>query len=306
MPKLIITRGLPGSGKSTRAKAWVAEDPSRRARVNRDDLGSMLHGFRAHKGETEQQITKVRDAVIASLLKRGIDVVSDDMNLPQRYARDLLRLAVQHGAEFEVWDLTDVPLETCVERDELRHGTLAFIGADVITTLHARFLRGRKYPLPYPEEPTKDDAGLTVYLPDDTLPHAIMVDLDGTVALMVGRSPFDWSRVMEDRPNRPVIDAVRLFAAAGHQVIFLSGRQAVCYEETRKWIDEHVNVPYVGLYMRPTGDMRQDSIVKRELFDEHVRPHFNVKAAFDDRTQVVEMWRKLGIPVVFQVAEGNF
>lgn len=38
MNTLTITRGLPGSGKSTWAKAWTAADPTCRARVNRDDL----------------------------------------------------------------------------------------------------------------------------------------------------------------------------------------------------------------------------------------------------------------------------
>jgi hypothetical protein len=32
------------SGKSTWARAWVGEDPKRRAEVNRDQLREMMHG----------------------------------------------------------------------------------------------------------------------------------------------------------------------------------------------------------------------------------------------------------------------
>jgi hypothetical protein len=57
--------------------------------------------------------------------------------------------------------------------------------------------------------------------------------------------------------------------------------------------------------MRKTGDHRPDYIVKNEIFDQRIRDNFNVLGAFDDRDQVVDMYRKMGI-TVFQVAPGNF
>src|SRR5882757_4691017 len=107
MTKLVITRGLPGSGKSTFAKAWVAEDPAQRAEMNRDQLRKMLHDGVFLPGRTEVAVTGVRDAAIKSLLGRGVDVVCSDTNLPQRVARDLRNLADIAGAEFEVRDFTD-------------------------------------------------------------------------------------------------------------------------------------------------------------------------------------------------------
>src|SRR5688572_25486957 len=127
MPRLIITRGLPASGKTTAARAWVAVDPIRRARVNRDDFRSMLHdsvyvGERGDRQGTERAVTAARDAAITALLRRGVDVVSDDTNLPSRVARDLRRVAVLAGADFEVWDYTDVPYDVCLQRNSLRTG----------------------------------------------------------------------------------------------------------------------------------------------------------------------------------------
>ena len=57
--------------------------------------------------------------------------------------------------------------------------------------------------------------------------------------------------------------------------------------------------------MRPEGDFRKDAVVKLELFDEHVREHFDVKGVVDDRDAVVAMWRSLGL-MCMQVAPGNF
>ena len=132
-----------------------------------------------------------------------------------------------------------------------------------------------------------------------------MVDIDGTVALMGARSPYDEHLVGQDLPNLAVIAAVRAMHAAGHQVLFCSGRTDGCRPATEKWLAEHVGVPHAGLFMRSRGDQRKDSIVKREIFDRHIRHAWQVVAVFDDRQQVVDAWRELGL-TVFQVAPGNF
>jgi hypothetical protein len=133
----------------------------------------------------------------------------------------------------------------------------------------------------------------------------VLVDIDGTVALMNGRSPYDWRRVGEDLPNPAVIAAVRAMHAAGHGIVYCSGRDAVCRPQTEAWLEQHVGVPYLALHMRPQGDSRKDSVVKREIFDTEIRDRYDVVGVFDDRQQVVRMWRSLGL-TVFQVAEGNF
>lgn len=310
MSKLIITRGLPAAGKSTRARAWVAEDPAQRARVNRDDLRAMAHDSAFVKPSpdtagTERQIMAARDAAITALLGRGVDVVCDDTNLPNRVARDLRRLAVLAKAEFKVWDMTWEPsLEECVSRNALREGR-ARVPEEVIRDMHRKFISGKPYPLPLPEEPSDVTGAIEPYVPTPGSPKAIMVDLDGTAAIMCGRSPYDETRVGEDQPNPAVIAAVEAMAEAGYQVIFCSGRTETCREATELWLDDHVGVYYEALHMRPAGDGRKDAIVKREIFDREIRRKYDVTAVFDDRASVVAMWRSLGL-TVFAVAEGNF
>lgn len=302
MSTLYITRGLPGSGKSTHARVWVDADREHRARVNRDDLRQMLDASVFVKGVTEPRVIAARDAAITSLLAKGVDVICDDTCLPQRTARDLARLAHRARASFEVVDFTDVPLATCIERDAGRHDKPP-VGETVIRDMHTRYLHGRTLPLPLPEEPQDAAAEPGLYEPKPGTPKTVLVDIDGTVATMGARSPFDESRVHEDQPNLPVITVVRSLAET-HWVVFVSGRTAGCKTATDVWLREHVGTQF-DLYMRPEGDMRKDAIVKRELFDAHVRDHYDITCVIDDRNSVVSMWRSLGLTVL-QCAEGNF
>ena len=76
MAKLIITRGLPGSGKTTWAKAQPGT-----VRVNRDELRRMMHGGHTGEGWAERQITVAQRAQIEALLRAGVSVICDDTNL---------------------------------------------------------------------------------------------------------------------------------------------------------------------------------------------------------------------------------
>jgi predicted kinase len=304
MANLLITRGLPGCGKTTYAREWVAADRERRARVNRDDLRVMLDHGQFVKGVTEPRVLAARDAAILSLLSKGVDTICDDTNLPQRTARDLATLAKRAGAQLTVIDLTDVPLETCLERNAARTDKPPVPEA-AIRDMHARYLAGRTFPLPLPGEPAAEADGAARYEPKPGTRKAVIADIDGTTALMAARSPFDETRVHEDRPNLPVITVIRAMAAAGNDIVFLSGRTDACRDATMDWLCEHVRVPFQGLYMRAAGDFRKDAIVKRELFDRHIRDCYDVTCVLDDRDQVVAAWRELGLTCL-QVAPGDF
>lgn len=147
-------------------------------------------------------------------------------------------------------------------------------------------------------------------------PKAIIVDVDGTVADMGKgqpgkRGPFDWDRVGEDEPIWRIISLVTVLRnahlyQARDAVVFLSGRDDVCFQATLEWLF-NCGAAKSGdtVHMRPNGDNRPDEIIKEELYRTYVEPHFDVLYVLDDRNKVVRMWRNLGLTCL-QVADGDF
>jgi predicted kinase len=311
--KLVITRGIPGCGKSTWAAQWVAEDPEHRAEANRDHLRAMMHrGWGGH--DTEQLVTVSQHAMIEQLLRRGVSVVCSDTNLPQRHARDLATIAMRAGAGFDVMDMTHVPLETCLERNARRTDKAPVLEA-YIRAQHQKYvapLKGER--MPWPAEPVTSHLP-DLYVPVLGTPRCLLVDIDGTTALKSARDIHDLSRVHEDSPNMPVVELVHMIYDANKDkpedeqvhIVFMTGREGTdaCRAVTKAWLDRHFEMPYT-LYMRPAGDYRKDAVVKKELFDKHIRYLYTVFLSLDDRDQVVRMWREaLGLTCL-QVAYGAF
>lgn len=272
-----MTKGLPGSGKSTWAKTQKA------FRVNKDDLRQKLHGG-VWSGKNEKQIIIERDTLIRMNLP-FTDVICDDTNFHPKHEARLREIAKECGAEFEIKDFTDVSVEECIKRDQSRTGS-AHVGEKVIRSMYNDFLR----PVVKQE-----------IIPG--LPTCIICDIDGTLATMGSRSPFDWHKVGVDT-LKPVIANVFMEAKADKKIIF-SGRDGSCRQETMEWLFNN-GVVYDYLFMREAGDMRKDSIVKREIYDREILGKYNVLFVLDDRDQVVDMWRRdLGLTCL-QVAYGNF
>jgi len=137
-PRLFVTRGLPGAGKTTVARELVHSQIKTFGvtRLNRDDFRRMMHGRRFGAGRQEQLVTAAQHAAIRAVLESGSDVIVDDTNLRDAQIRQFERLAEECGAVIEVIDLRDVPLEECIRRDRGREGD-AHIGGAVITQLHS-------------------------------------------------------------------------------------------------------------------------------------------------------------------------
>lgn len=287
MPKLIMTYGLPASGKSTWAKEYIALHPNTKI-VNKDQLRLMLDNGVWNK-QNENFVLKIRDLIITQALKNGFDIICDDTNLALQHKQALRALATNLGAQFEIKDFSGVPLEECIARDQKRPN---YVGEKVIRKVYRQFLASKPKPIPYRTD----------------LPDCYIFDVDGTLAKMNGRGAYEWDKVNTDVPNKPVIDMCLALINRGKKVIFVSGRDSICAEATQEWISKNVGITVVlreNLFMRAQGDMRDDRIVKKEIYDLHIYHKYNVLGIFDDRDKVVKMWRSLGL-TCFQVAEGDF
>lgn len=134
---------------------------------------------------------------------------------------------------------------------------------------------------------------------------ALIIDLDGTLCIHNGRSPFEYHKCDTDLPNRPVIEVIRAMKNAGYSIVMVSGRENKVEGKTRAWIEKY-GVPSDDLFMRRAGDFRADTIVKKEIYFSLVAPKYDVLLVLDDRSKVVDTWRQdIGLPC-WQVSYGDF
>lgn len=302
-PVLCITRGIPASGKTTWALSWVAEDPRNRVRVNRDDLRKLMFNEYVIPYDQEKIVSEIQNRMVERLLKSGKSVVVDDTNLRLRYANNWRDIAYAVGADFEVKDMSDVPLGIAIQRDTNRANNGGrSVGDKIIRNFYDRYVRGGLLPV----QPVSESVETPVsqYVPSGSKQSAYLFDIDGTLAHMTTRGPFEWQRVFEDELDENVTALAGMISDGGHEVVIVSGRDGSCREETERWLTHH-GIPWDALFMREAGDTRKDSIVKSEIFWRDIAPRYDVMGVFDDRDQVVEMWRAMGL-FCAQVAPGDF
>ena len=278
MIQVILTKGLPASGKSTWARKMIDENPNCYKRINKDDLRDMLDNSK-HTDDSEKFILNVRDALILMAIEKGKHVIIDDTNFSTKH-ENRIRELIKGKAKLVIKDFTDVPVETCIARDLKRQNS---VGEKVIMHMYNQFLKPKQQVIEVIEG----------------LPHAIICDMDGTLALLNGRNPYDASTCENDGLNKVVASLL-----IGKNVLIVSGREDKYREQTEKFLSKH-NIQYVMLFMRTTDDIRKDSVIKNEIFDAHIRGKFNIDFVLDDRNQVVQAWRDMGLTCL-QVAEGDF
>ncbi|QGH76462.1 polynucleotide kinase [Streptomyces phage Daubenski] len=301
MAQLLILRGVPGCGKSTFAHQWLKEG-ERRARVNRDDIRMQFFG--KETGVNENMVTQIEHMQVDSLLKAGYSVVVDDTNIRHAYIKEFIKIAAKHSVGVAVKQF-DVDLKVAIERNA---GRAAAGGRDVPTTVIEKMHKSLKSSGRFTDKLIAESYGVSQTVQPYVRPvgkrKVYLFDIDGTLAQMNGRNPFKWDEVGSDDPRRQVVLTAQALATAGYEIVVMSGRDSVCREDTIAWL-EFYDIPFVDLFMRAEGDMRKDNIVKQELFDNHIRDFYDVVAVFDDRNQVVDMWRAMGVDC-FQVAPGDF
>jgi len=319
MKTMILTKGLPASGKSTYAKELLKKEPGRWKRVNRDDLRAMLDDS-VWSESNEKYVVALQEHVIRTALNAGVNVIVDNTHLVPRTLQKMHDIAASVGDVKVIEKAFNCTVQEALTRNALRQG-VARVPDNIITDMakkagldkvYNKLSDKEAYYPPLPEFAAREQ--------DGKLPKAILCDLDGTLALIGNRSPYDATNCDKDDPHWPVIECVLAMYKQGFKIIFMSGREDKYREPTEKFIAQYCQVPDGlsaegipecktvphELHMRPTGDSRKDSIVKRELFDANVDGKYNVRFVLDDRPQVVRMWRyELGL-TVFALTDKEF
>lgn len=280
MPQLILTVGLPASGKTTWSLQAQREDPSILI-ASKDDIRKELFPGGFKKGN-EGKVIAEQNRITREALAEGRDVIWSDTNLnPVHFKRAETIAAEFPGTHVEKKDFLDVPLEECIRRDNARADG---VGERVITSMYYQWLCPR-------------------IKKDPSLKDCYVFDIDGTMTSAMDRGPFDWKKVGGDTPRVEIVLLVKGLLALHEKldskaikIVYVSGRDGCCRAETEEWLKKWVG-EYDALFMREEGDVRKDSIVKEEIWRRDILGKYNVQLWVDDRGQVVRGMKELGLPV---------
>lgn len=289
--KILVLQGLPASGKSTWAKEFITKNPGWK-RINKDDLRRMIDAGQWSKGN-EKFILHLHDIIISGALRRKYSVIVDDTNFEPAHIERVRTLAKMYkGVAVDV-RLFNVDPTECIKRNALR-AEFERVPDKVIWDMYNRYIRPHEY---VDQSPASQDPSLR---------HIVLCDLDGTLAIMGDRSPYDCMKSGADEVNWPVLSIVQAYMnnSKDNHVVFFSGRNEACRGVTEEWLEKLGF--YEPLFMRADGDNRKDSEVKLEMYNRHVRDKYYVDFVLDDRDQVVEMWRRTLNLTCLQVNYGDF
>lgn len=302
-PTITLTVGCSGSGKTT----WVEEQKKLHGLtitftdLNRDELRFDLFTD-GERNWTKYKFSKAKEKRVSDIIDREAehaseekeDIVISDTNLNIKTREKWKQWAIEHNYGYQE-KLFPCKWEELVKRNAQREGGLP---EHRLWSQYNSYMQQFGY---------IGEHKLDLYKENPSLGYTMWVDIDGTVADMKGvRKPFEWDKVSLDKPKYPVIDMVCARAERVRHITFMSGRDSVCYEDTKEWIERYFDLSdYVkwDLHMRESGDSRKDDVVKYELFNKHIRGVYNVDCAFDDRYSIIRLESLLGIPNIIQVGE---
>ena len=292
MNKLILTRGIQGSGKTTWARQWVEEDPENRIRINNDDIRNMLGKYWVTS--RENLVSSIKKNMAEEAINRGYDIVVDNMNLNPKevlFWKDMVKMANMDpdGYQYEI-EFKDffIPLEECIRRDAMRPNP---IGEKVIRETWKRY----KHFIQTTEVEKYVD-NLRKYTGK---PKCIVIDMDSTMCFNVTKRPWFGEGAAEgminDVPNTGMCDMIRKLQE-DFTIVVATGRDTTQEAVTKEWLAKQ-GINADEFYFRTNKDYRKGVVVKKEQI-EAILEKYDIVAIFDDCEPIVNMYREMGLTVL--------
>lgn len=297
--KLILCRGIQGSGKTYFAKAWCAEDPKNRVRINNDDIRNMLGNYWVI--EREPLVSEMKQYLTQAAMDRGYNIVIDNMNLNPKEVKFWEKVVELNnedpdGYKYEI-EFKDffIPLEECIRRDAMRPNP---IGEKVIRETWKRYKH-------FIQTTEVENYVNNLIKEDESKPYCLVVDMDSTLCFNTTKRPWYGEGAAEgminDVPNMGVLRLVEQWTKPGptaytNNLIIATGRDTSQEEVTKQWLAKY-NIYPQEFYFRREGDYRKGVEVKKEQI-EKILEKYNVVAIIDDCEPIVNMYREMGLTVL--------
>lgn len=300
MKKIIVTVGMSNSGKSTWSRDLFDTNSDLYVIVNRDKIRELLFGYteetihsyysRNDLSKREKQVTRYEDTLINEALESGKIPIVDATHLRREYLE-----------RFKYWNV-EVELHWfTISLEEARHRN-SFRKRKVDDKVLVKQLNQYVNIVKLHQENPIDFTPVKFHN-DKEKPKCFVFDLDGTLAHMEGRSPYEWDKVGEDRADDSIATIAEALDITHGRTIICTGRDGSCTNQTKVWLQDN-KIAYLRLYIREEGDMRPDWVVKEELLRSLSKDYY-IAGVFEDRLQVVRRLRALGIKVL-NVEYNNF
>jgi putative polynucleotide kinase len=303
MPKIILTQGIQGSGKSTFAKKWVEEDPVHRVRWNNDDCRRMCGPYSVL--ERESFITSTRHSFIHKAMIDKKDIVIDDMNLNTRtteYYEKIVKAYNDQNTDkyvLEYKQFFNISVDECILRDSMRPNP---IGEKIIKSTYRKY---RDYIINQSVNNMYDNL-----VPNNPkLENAIICDIDATLSLNLKGRPFYGEGcaegIADDIVIEPIANILRTMSK-NNKILIVTGREGTpeIIEATKNWLINN-NIHYDSIYLRPVKDYSPGAECKKEIYNNYIKGKYNVSFVLEDNKKCVNMWRSEGL-ICLQPNDGNF
>ena len=295
--QIILTRGIPGSGKSTWAKAWVAESPETRIRLNWDDMRNMMGPYWVPSREPINKAMMWCAVNTAAYCDKPYDIVIDNMNLNPKGWKEVEEWIETYNASHHAKSLNlcyvlyfrdfFIPVDECIRRDAMRSNPIGEKTIKEIWRKYKHFI-----------QTTSVTNYVENLLPKDpSKPDCVVIDMDSTMCFNTNGRPWygkgSTEAMIDDIPNEGVVNLIK---AQNYPVVVCTGRNQDQLGVTEQWLNKHGIYPEM-MFFRANNDFRTGVEVKSELMDEILKI-YNVVAVFEDCEPIVTKFREMGLTVL--------
>lgn len=297
--KIILTRGIPGSGKSTWARAWVEESPTTRIRINYDDIRNMMGPYWVPSREPMLDYIIWPAINAAAYNDLSYDMVIDNMNLNPKVWKKFedwvttfnqSSFGTEHDIQYKL-EFKDffIPVDECIKRDAMRQHP---IGEKVIRDIWRKYRH-------FIQTTSVEKYVNNLVKRDPDKPYCVVVDMDSTLCFNTTKRPWygkgSTEQMINDIENYGVCETVWALMQE-YPIILVTGRDESQAEVTKRWLYKH-RLEIKEYYFRKEGDYRKGVEVKREQITK-IMEKYNVLVIFEDSELIVQMYRDMGLTVL--------